>query len=98
MSRVSDLRPPALADAVRGRERIILRATRPGDRDALRDLAGLADRPLPSPEPLLVAEVDGELLAAVSADGRSAVADPFRATADVIELLRLRAGQLRAAA
>ncbi len=98
MSRVSDLRPPALVQAVRGRDRIILRAARAGDADALRVLAGLADRPLPTPAPLLVAEADGELLAAVSSDGRTAIADPFRATADLIELLRLRAGQLLHAA
>ena len=98
MGRLRDLRPPALVEAVRGRERIVLRAARPGDADALRRLAGLADRSLPAVEPLLVAEADGELLAVVSRDGRTVVADPFRATADLVELLRLRAGQLDAAA
>lgn len=89
--------PAALTEAVRRRGRIVLRAARPEDAAALRALAALADRPLPAAE-LLVAEVDGELLAAVSAEGAGVVADPFRATADVVELLRLRAGQLRAAA
>jgi hypothetical protein len=98
VSRVGHLRPYALAKAVRGRERIILRATRPGDADALNRLAGLADRPLPAGGVLLVAEVERELLAAMSTDGRTVVADPFRATADLVELLKLRAGQLRAAA
>ena len=98
MGRSRDSRPPALAEAVRGRESIILRAAHPGDADALRVLAGLADRPLPAPAPLLVAEADGELLAAVSVDGRTAVGDPFRATADLVELLRMRAGQLLNAA
>jgi hypothetical protein len=96
MRRSAD-RPLALVETVRGRERIVLRVARPGDADALGALAGLADRPLPLGQ-LLVAEADGELLAAVSADGRAAVADPFRATADLVELLRLRAGQVRTAA
>lgn len=98
MRRTGASTPPALAEAVRGRERIILRAARPGDAAALRRLAGLADRDLPAGGPVLVAEADRELLAAVSADGRTVVADPFRATADLVELLRLRAGQLRSAA
>jgi len=97
MGRVRDSRPPALVEAVRGRESIVLRVARPGDAAALRVLADLADRQLPTPGPLLVAEVDGDLIAAVSANGRTTVSDPFRATGDVIELLRLRAGQLRAA-
>ena len=98
MRRLRPITPPALAEAVRGRERIILRAARPDDAEALRRLADLADRTLPGPAPLLVAEADRELLAVVSADGRTVVADPFRATADLVELLKLRAGQLQAAA
>jgi hypothetical protein len=46
--------------------------------------------------PVLVAEVEGRMLAARSlADGR-AVADPFRPTAHLAELLALRAAHLRA--
>ena len=98
MGPARDARPAALVEAVRGRESIILRVADPGDADALRILAGLADRPLPVSERVLLAEADGELLAAVSADGRAVLSDPFRATADLIELLRMRAGQLRDAA
>ena len=83
---------------MRGRERIVLRAARSGDADALHRLAALADRQLPWGGPLLVADADGDLLAAISGDGRTVIADPFRATADLVELLRLRAGQLRAVA
>ena len=44
--------------------------------------------------PVLVAESDDVVVAAVSlADGRAA-ADPFRPTADVLTLLRVRADQL----
>ena len=45
----------------------------------------------------LGAELDGRLVAAVSIDGSTAVADPFAPTADVRALLELRAAQLRAA-
>ena len=44
---------------------------------------------------LLVAEVDGEIVAALSIDGMRAIADPFRPTAELVELLELRAAQLR---
>jgi hypothetical protein len=41
----------------------------------------------------LVAEVDGRLLAAISPGGE-AIADPFRRSAEAVELLRLRSRQL----
>jgi hypothetical protein len=44
---------------------------------------------------VLVAEVRGELWAAVPVGGGSAIADPFRPTADVVALLELRAAHLR---
>jgi hypothetical protein len=43
-----------------------------------------------------VAEVDGRLRAALPLDGGSPLADPFHRGSDLIELLRLRAGQLAA--
>ena len=51
----------------------------------------------PADGPALV-EADGELVAAASPAGGEVVSDPFRVTLDVVELLRLRASQLRAAA
>jgi len=45
---------------------------------------------------VLVAEVDGEIEAAMALDGGLAVADPFRASALHTELLELRARQLGA--
>jgi hypothetical protein len=42
----------------------------------------------------LVAEVDGEIWAALPLDGRPAVADPFRKTADLVALLGVRRAQL----
>ncbi|HEY1715287.1 MAG TPA: hypothetical protein VGG07_20460 [Solirubrobacteraceae bacterium] len=66
---------------------------RPGYADdhlALVHLAALDSSAVPA-GPLLVAELDGELGAALSlADGTS-VADPFRPTADIVALLRAHA-------
>ena len=60
------------------------------------DLLRLAqlDSAEPVSEPILVGEVSGQIVAAVSlADGR-AIADPFMLSAGVVELLRARARQL----
>jgi hypothetical protein len=43
---------------------------------------------------VLVAEVEGEALAALPLDGGEPIADPFRPTAALVEMLRLRALQL----
>ena len=39
---------------------------------------------------MLVAEIDGKLLAAVPLGGGRAIADPFAATADLVDLLQAR--------
>ncbi|HET9103399.1 MAG TPA: hypothetical protein VFN55_08595 [Solirubrobacteraceae bacterium] len=66
---------------------ITLRAAGPADAGPLRRLAALDSACVPAP-PLLLAEVDGVLRAALSlADGR-AIADPFQRTAGLIALLR----------
>ena len=44
--------------------------------------------------PTLVAEVEGELVAALPLEGGKTVADPFRRTGEVVHLLELRAAQL----
>jgi hypothetical protein len=46
---------------------------------------------------LLAAESEGRLLAAISLESGAVIADPFQRTADAVELLRSRAGQLRRA-
>jgi hypothetical protein len=90
--------PAIVASAVSGRCAILIRHAERADDPALANLADLSDRRLPD-GPLLVAEADGELIAAIDAiRGRDVVSDPFRVTLDVVELLRLRASQLRAAA
>jgi hypothetical protein len=73
-----------------------IRIAYPDDRTALERLATLDARPLPS-EPLLVAEVDGELWAAVSLLSDGAVADPFRPSGALVDLLQARRMQLDAA-
>ena len=50
----------------------------------------------PLPAGALAAEIGGELIAAISIESRRVVADPFRPTADAVELLRRRADQIRA--
>jgi hypothetical protein len=75
---------------------VTLRLASDGDRAALRDLAGLDSRRLP-PGPHLVAERDGRIEAALSLSTRELVADPFRRTVELCELLRCHAGQAPAA-
>ena len=60
------------------------------DAPALWRLAALDGTSIPAGA-LLVAEVDGEPWAAVEVSTGAAVADPFRPTADVVELLRFHA-------
>ena len=44
--------------------------------------------------PLLVAEVDGQVRAALSLEDGKAIADPFHATGDLLDLLRAHAKAL----
>ncbi len=68
---------------------------RAGAHDALKllELAEL-DSAAPLSGEVLLAEVDGEAWAAIEIDTRRAVADPFRPTAGIVELLGLRASRL----
>jgi hypothetical protein len=76
-------------------DRVTVRGSTAADAARLRELAALDSR-RPLAGELLVAEVDGSVVAAVSLDGDGAVADPFRPTADVVNLLELRAAQIEA--
>lgn len=71
---------------------IAIRRAAAHDRDAVERLAALDSAPLPHGE-VLLAEVDGEPWAALGLDDGRAIADPFRRSASVVELLRTRAGQ-----
>jgi hypothetical protein len=73
---------------------ITIRRSTVADGPEIVRLAELDSRAAPKGEALL-ALVDGELLAAVGVADGHAVADPFELTADVVELLRMRAVQER---
>lgn len=88
--------PSTIASTVGARTRITIREAVPADGAAVEQLATLAGRRAPSSH-LLVGEADGEVVAVVGADG-TVIADPFRVTVDIVELLRVRAGQLRSLA
>lgn len=77
---------------------IVIRPAFADDALPLIRLAALDSAPAVPAAPLLVAELDGELRVALSlVDGR-VIADPFVATAEVVELLRFRAASLAAPA
>lgn len=66
---------------------ITIRPAYADDDAALARLAALDSAPVPA-FPLLLAEVDGQLRAAISAADGATVADPFFPTAELIGLLR----------
>lgn len=70
---------------------------RAGDHDgfAIHRLAALDSTTAPSGD-VLLAEVGGELWAAVEVDSGTAVADPFRPSGELVDLLRVHAESLRA--
>jgi len=77
-------------------EMVVIRRARDTDVSLLRELAAL-DCARPLSGVVLVALVEGRPCAALSLDDDRAIADPFRLTAPTVELLRLRAEQMRAA-
>ena len=90
--------PATVASAVGGRSTIVIRYARPADGPALARLADLADRRLPDAL-LLVAEADGELVAAAPAVSvGDVITDPFRVTPTSSSCSGSARGQLRAAA
>jgi len=83
-------------DGPRRSERVLIREATAADDEALGRLAGRDSARVPA-SPLLLAEVAGEVVAAVSMLEASAIADPFRPTAEIVEILRVRAGHSREA-
>ena len=79
------------------RERLVLRRSVSADAAVLTRLAQLDGAPRPVGA-VLVAELDGEILAAVPFEGGRAIADPFSPTAELVELLQTRARLLAKAA
>src|SRR5215208_6671647 len=75
-------------------EAIMIRMAVSADAEALGRLAQLDSAPPPAPVPMLVAEVGGELRAALPFDGGPAIADPFQPTAELVAVLAERTRQL----
>ena len=73
---------------------LTIRQSLPSDADALTGLAEL-DSSRPLRQPALMAEVAGELWAAVSLHDHRVVADPFRPSGAVVPVLVERARQVR---
>jgi hypothetical protein len=76
--------------------RVVIRPAANGDAQAIARLAELSERRVPA-GPVLVAEVETEVVAALPLGERHVLADLFRPTGDVVQLLELRSEQLRAA-
>jgi hypothetical protein len=72
---------------------ISIRTARQDDFTELWSVATLDSATVPA-QPLLVAERDGSIVAAMSLVTGEAIADPFQRTADAVDLLRLRASQV----
>jgi hypothetical protein len=77
-------------------ETITIRPVQAGDEPAVELLAQLEERPVPR-GPLLLAEVEGSVEAAIDVETRETVANPFSGSAGAVSLLHVRAAQLRAA-
>jgi hypothetical protein len=75
-----------------GAQDVTLRLCTVRDDPALERLALLEGRPLPGGR-FVVAEVDGEVVAAQPVAGGPAFGDPFRRTAHLVPLMRERARQ-----
>ena len=78
----------------RQRGNLQIRAADDTDLPALHRLARLDSSRVPAGR-LIVAEDDGEIVAAMSADDGTTIANPFRATSAIVAMLRLRADHLK---
>jgi hypothetical protein len=74
---------------------VVIRSARGSDAEDLRRLAAL-DSAAALSGPVLVAEVDDHIVAALDTRERRSIADPFVPTRDLVELLRMRARPARA--
>jgi hypothetical protein len=74
---------------------LTIRRAHDADARALARLAAL-DSSSPPTGDSMIAEVGGELWAALEISSGAAIADPFRPSAELVELLRFRAGRMSA--
>jgi hypothetical protein len=73
---------------------LTIRRATAADAFALRRLAAI-DSASPPTGDVLLAEMGNELWAAVALESGAAIADPFRPSRDLVELLRFRAERMR---
>ena len=85
--------PASLAREIGARRSITIRVAQEGDADRLGRLAELAGTDLPAGD-VVVADSDGELIAALSLRTGKTLTDPFHVTSDLVALLEVRAAQL----
>ena len=90
------LQPEDDGTATLAPESITIRPLREDDVAAVALLAELDGRAVP-PGPLLLAEVEGTVEAAIGVQGGETVANPFSESGGAVSLLHVRAAQLRAA-
>jgi hypothetical protein len=76
---------------------ITIRRATGADHATIQRLAALDSAPAPAGE-ILIAEIGDQALGAIEVASGAAIADPFRPTAELVELLRVRADRLRATA
>jgi len=88
------MKPAATHRSRNPAETLTIRMAVSADTEALSRLAQLDSVRPPGPVPMLVAEVGGELRAALPLDGGPAIADPFRPTVELVAILAERARQL----
>ena len=74
---------------------LTIRHANAADEADLARLAALDSSRVPSGE-LLVAQLDGNLVAALSVDTGAAIADPFEHTAAIVDSMRVQARESRA--
>ncbi len=74
---------------------VTIRPAFPDDSAALERLAALDSSTVPDGGALLIAGVDGVIVAALRIEDDSTIADPFHPTAELVALLAVRARQLR---
>jgi hypothetical protein len=72
----------------------VIRSAADEDEDVLRRLAGLDSQP-PLSHPALIGEIDGSPAAAISLTDGRVIADPFRSTAGLRQVLQTRFRVLR---
>jgi len=84
---------PSAPQVAVGESTLVIRVATRFDESALRRLAAL-DSARPLSGTVLVAQSDGRIDAALSLDDGRAIADPFRPTAGLVDVLRARAARL----